>query len=533
MNETADRRPLTWPDFAQASVAPVAAWGMLRGQPAGGWVAVLVGLSLSLIAVLPWYRQRWHERWQSAWRAAADFPHAHPRVPLPAALLLVVVPSVLFLLLRDHGVQSGDSRPVVMATASLVRTGNTELSEFVPVYVKHHLFTSSDAPPYFFLACRRGIYSHYPSGMVVFALPVVAAANVCGADLDDPTVHERLEKLTASCVSATCLGLFFLIALCITAPRPSYAATLPLAIGSVMYSTVGQALWQHGGVIFWLELLLLVEFRSFAAPTAKTIVVQAVCCGMMLACRLSAGLIVASFGIWLFIRSPRRAALLAGLSFIAVLPWAALNHWIYGSPLGPMAVQARGTFWSVSNVGAWAGILFSPTHGLLVYQPWIWLVPLAAACRVGLASLRAPAHRWRRRIRWAGARKLASSTLRLPYEARGLPVGWRWWAASVIALHLALVSSWHCWWGGWCWGSRLAAEIVPLAALLSLGPLTALWNDRRGRQLVVATALASALLHVPSVYLQQQRWYSDADGGHERAALWCWSSPPFLFPIRR
>lgn len=522
MNQTVDRRRFSRLDLIPASAALVAVGAMLRGQPAGGWTAAIAGVLILLVAIVPTYRQRWRDRWHSAWRAISEFDHAQ-RLPWPAVFLLVVVPDLLFLLARDRGMQSGDSRPIVMTAASLLRGDRGELSAFVPVYVEHRLFTAADAPPYFFLPCRRGVYSHYPSGMVVFALPIAAAADLLAADLDDPNVHERLEKLTAACVSAASLGLFFLLASHIGPPASASIATLLLATGSVMFSTVGQALWQHGGVIFWLELLLLVEFRSFTSPCFSTVAIQAVCCAMMLACRLSAGLIVASFGLWLFVRSPRRAVVLAVLALVALSPWAAVNQAIYGSPLGPMNVQAKGTFWSFSNLEAWAGILVSPTHGLLVYQPWMWLLPLAAFLIGG----------WGRA--WPKSSAASANTV-CPGDApvrSVVPPGWQLWAASVIGLHLALLSGWHCWWGGWCWGSRLAAEIVPLAALLALEPLARLWAESPGRKIVWATIVLSALMHVPSVYLQQQRWYSGVDIEHDSAALWRWSAPPFLFPLRR
>jgi hypothetical protein len=418
--------------------------------------------------------------------------------------VLAVLPDALLLLLRDRGVQSGDSRPAVMTAASLLVERDAELSEFAETYTRLHLFTATDQPPYFFLQRPTGIYSHYPSGMVPFALPVVAAAYLIGADLQDPTVHERLEKLTAACVSAVCLGLFFLLALHLTDARTVYVACAILATGSAMFSTVGQALWQHGGVIFWMEFLLLIEFRTWQSPSWKSVSCQGVCCAMMIACRLSAGLIVILFGGWLLMRTPRRALAVAGTAALAALPWGALNWSMYRTPFGPMSVQTSGTLWSFTDPSAWAGVLLSPTHGLLTYQPWLLLLVLNV---------------------WPALRP-ESSLQRTP-----LPPGWRLWAVAVIVLHLALVSSWRCWWGGWCWGSRLVSEDIPLLALFTLGPLATLLATPRRSRLVLAIAITSALLHVPSVYLDQKRWYAGNES--EETRLWRWSAPPFLYPLRR
>lgn len=493
-----------WIEIALTGMAIVTIAAMLKGESANVWTLLLSGSFGLTYGLVPVFRGRVNALVHAAWQEVRAFPAAGGSIPWRALVVLVVMPNSLLLLIRDRGVQSGDSRPVVMTAASLLIDHDTELSEFVESYTRHRLFTPTDEPPYFFLRRPNGIYSHYPSGMVPFALPAVAAAHGVGADVQDPTVHERLEKLTAAFVSTACLALFLLLALHLAEARTAYIASVILATGSAMFSTVGQALWQQGGVIFWMELLLLIEFRSWQSPSWKSVAWQGVCCAMMAACRLSAGLIVILFGAWLLVRAPRRALAVAAVAGLAAMPWG-LFHWLtYGTVLGPMAVQTSGSFWSLGNLGACAGVLFSPTHGLLVYQPWLLLLVLnlwPSLCRASQSS-RAP-----------------------------LPRGWRLWAMAVVVGHLALVSSWWCWWGGWCWGSRLLSEDLPLLALLTLGPLATLLATPRRSRWVLAIAIVSALLHVPSVYFDQKRWYGRPEP--EVASLWRWTAPPFLYPLRR
>ena len=54
------------------------------------------------------------------------------------------------------------------------------------------------------------------------------------------------------------------------------------------YSTVGQGLWQHDGVILWSLVLLLVEFSRGRGGSAAGLRLQGLAAGCMLACRLSA-----------------------------------------------------------------------------------------------------------------------------------------------------------------------------------------------------------------------------------------------------
>ncbi len=97
--------------------------------------------------------------------------------------------------------------------------------------------------------------------MVAFALPVAALSRVVGADFGDPMVATRVEKITAALVAGLCIGLFFLIALHLAPSGPVLATTAVLALGSAMFSTVGQALWQQGGIVLWGLFVLLVEFQ--------------------------------------------------------------------------------------------------------------------------------------------------------------------------------------------------------------------------------------------------------------------------------
>jgi hypothetical protein len=421
-------------------------------------------------------------------------------------LVWVVLPAAALLLLRDYAIVSGDSRPAVLTASSLVRNGHCELSSYAAIYSHAGLFTTSPEMPYF---CRRtdaGLYSSYPLGMVPFALPGAAAAGLVGADLDLPSVHDRLEKWTSAWLAALSLGLFLLLALHLAPLGPAWMTTLILATGSVMFTTVGQALWQHGGVIFWSLLALVVEFRQPGQPRLTGTITQGLALGMMLACRLSAAVLIVPFLVWIFRRAPARALALGLLGGLAFAPWAWLHSSIYGTFLGPSAAQLATGNWCGVNVHSLSAILFSPGRGVLVYQPWILLALVDL-----LPGLQGP-------TTWS--------------ERPTLPAGWVRFCLRATILQLALISSWNCWWGGYCWGSRLAAEVIPLLALLCVRPIAFLWDSRKGRSVVFAVALLSGLMHVPAIYLRSADWNGQADVDHHPEKLWSCSAPPFVYPLR-
>jgi hypothetical protein len=150
-------------------------------------------------------------------------------------------------------------------------------------------------------------------------------------------------------------------------------------------------------------------------------------------------------------------------------------------------------------------LLFSPDHGLIAYQPWILL---------GLVG-------WL----WPGSSAA-------PPDAEDAPRGWRLFCLAGIGLHLALLSCWGCWWGGDCWGSRLATEVVPLCGLLCVRPVARAWASAGGRRLVCAVSVLACFLHAGGVYLKAN--YHDHQPGlfsRRPEPPGSWQHAPFLTPF--
>jgi hypothetical protein len=473
----------------------------------------LAFLWLALPLVLPAFRglffssAREHLRlaFRRLWADLESFSQGHVRCPWRATFTFVIGPAFLFLLSNQCTLTNGDTWPVLPTAAQLVTAGNARLDDDL-----------SKAPavygrplPYSALRTEAGVYSRYPAGMVMFAAPVAALARLCGAHIDRPALQQRLEKWTAAAVTAVALGQFFLIALHIAPPGPALIATGLLATGSALTSTCGQALWQQGGVIFWMLVAILAEFRRTARPFATTPLVQGIACALMLACRLSAALFVGAFGVWLLCRAPRRALLTGVIALAAYLPWAAAYVAVYGNVSGPSTEQLAGSWWSWDPLTGLSGLLFSPSRGLLVYQPWVILLP-------GI---------WLLRRRAGNMGPLLESQKQGPGATRS-PAGWRMFCWTIVVLHLGLVANWRIWWGGHCWGSRLLAEIVPLLALLSVPVITAMAARRVGRLALLGLAIVSFLPHAPVLYGRALEWNRRTD--QHPALYWSWSEAPFL-----
>ena len=205
-----------------------------------------------------------------------------------------------------------------------------------------------------------------------------------------------------------------------------------------MISTVGHALWQHGGVIFLSLLFFLLEFQFSGRRAAAISVIQGACLGMMLACRPSACMIVAVTTAWIAWQSRRRSLLLMLGIAAGYVPWAILYECLYGMALGPTQSQMGASNWGLSG-NSLLSVLASPSCGLFVYQPWLLIVALSPFVR--------------------------NANTPLPRTSAAFPPAWGAYCAVLIVLQVLLVANWRCWWGGDCWGSRLLADVVPLALL--------------------------------------------------------------------
>jgi hypothetical protein len=460
-----------------------------------------------LLAISRTYRQRWGRRLQGLWADVEGYGTGKGSIPWAAALVLVAVPTALLDLSNGVTAGSTDTFPVIPTAISVVTEHNWQLDEFCHAG-SYMTPKGADLLPHFLQRTKAGIVSNYPAGMVSFALPVVALARVVGAELSNGKVHFRLEKLSAVIVAALSLALFFLIALRLAPPRAAAATTALLAAASGMFSTVGQGLWQYDGIIFWSLVALLVEFDHAGAerPTwGVGTLIQGVACGLMPACRFTAVSFLVPSGLWVLLRAPRRALAIGGVAVLVYLPWGVLYEGLYGNIFGPSVRFLEGDRWNDELAAPLAGVLFSPSRGLVVYQPWVLLALLGCIPAV---------------------RRRAASLAHAPG-----PPGWAGFCLAAIAFHVVLIAAWGCWWGALCWGSRLVVEVVPLLALLCLGPITVLLTSARGRSLVLGLTLLSVLMHVPGVYGSGRMWFYAADLRNHKERVWSWSAPPFLYPM--
>jgi hypothetical protein len=330
-------------------------------------------------------------------------------------------------------------------------------------------------PNYYLMKTRYpGVYAdRYGVGAGLFAVPFVAVVYPFARDLYDRSSVGILwytTKVAVACAVAASAVLLFLAALPFLRPGTAVWLALAYGLGTSVWSSSSQALWQHGPMEFFLALgtyFLMQRERPRAAYGVG------LSYALAFACRPTAAVAVAAVGIYFLIRD-RRALLrcVAGGLPVALL-LAAYNLHTFGTllvlgqvdvgagaggsaqvpaavTLIPMAAAASGgpvatasRYFHTSLLDGLGGILVSPSRGLLVFSP------VAIAAFWGLLRV---------------FRDSRFSALR--------PVG-----LAGLALCLVVVR-WTGWWGGWCYGPRLLADAVTLLAFLAIPVAEEIRNRR-------------------------------------------------------
>lgn len=278
-------------------------------------------------------------------------------------------------------------------------------------------------------------YSHYfPAGPSIVAMPAVALARLAGWDMRTADSY-RLQELLSALSAAAVFLLAFALARCYVADRPALAISFISVLGSSLVSTLGTAYWTHNVAVLAIggALWLLARVDAGRAERAHPVALGALLFTAFI-CRATAiAFILPVFG---YLAARRRQDVLpAGVTAAALL----LVYLVWSARAGGEAAYYSPARLAVERASlgiVLAGLLVSPSRGVLIFSPFLLVV--AAGCLAHWKRL------WRRPMVW-------------------LCLAW-------FGLHLLLVARAASWWGGWSFGPRLLTDLWP-----GLIVLTALW----------------------------------------------------------
>lgn len=416
---------------------------------------------------------------------------------------LLVFVSVYAVYLRSGNAFPLDSMWTVPTSMSILKQGNTDLDEYRP------LISRTPDGSYLIQNINGHLYANYPPTIALLVAPVVWAAeqfarvaySIDLATYVQNVVPQMLELLIASLFAALTVLLVFRMARVYLAPAPALALTFIFAFGSAAWSMASRALWRNGVSMFILTIALylivlannkprLIQFVSLPLAFSFTV-------------RGTNGLSIALITIYVLLqyRSYFWRYLLWALPVAA--PFALYNLAIYQAPASPYYSVYQPLTASHSNLVEGAlGNLISPSRGLLIFSP---VLVLAAA---GVVV----------KLRQHTFEKLDSALI------------------AIIVLHWLVISDFPLWWGGWAYGPRFFADVLPYFFYLAIPAMAAptrLSGLRKWFLVAVVAVLAgfSCFVHYRGANAQEvmNEWHTwPTDLGNSSARLWDWSDPQFL-----
>jgi hypothetical protein len=324
------------------------------------------------------------------------------------------------------------------------------------------------------------VYYAYPVGTTLLHLPAIWLALQCDLDLSDASMEAELNRLFA----AISMGIIVFLTMALFRRRGSLGLslffTLLIILGSSLFSTLGLALWNlNYAVVFSLAIIVLLDSPE-AARRERTGWLVGGFLFLGYICRPSFALFVLTVFAYLALFNRQQLTKAAGLSGLLLAGYLMLHNALLGSYFPPSYSFSQFEF-GPEMVPNLAGMLISPSRGLLVFSPFLILTA------VGLVRYRGI---------WRADPWLVSVTV---------------WLLSLTTL----LSGWYMWWGGGGFGNRLLAETLPGWVFLSAATWPRMWTAMaRNRKWLVRTALMvsavfSIWLHVVQAGNNQWtvKWY--------------------------
>jgi hypothetical protein len=246
-------------------------------------------------------------------------------------------------------------------------------------------------------------------------------------------------KAAASLLVALSVALVYLAARRWLSPAPAAFLALAYGLGTGVWSTSSQTLWQHAPDAFLVSLGAYGLTR--AREGARFAALAGAAFALATACRPTSAILAVAAAAHLLLASRRAFVACAAAAAPVAIAIASYNLYWFGSPLlfgqtvvGPglaLALTGVADQWQTPLRVGVPGLLVSPSRGLFVFSPF-----LLAALPGAVLAFRRPEHA----------------------PLRPLAIG--------AAVTIAVAGKHYDWWGGWAYGYRHIVDLAPVLALL-------------------------------------------------------------------
>jgi hypothetical protein len=426
-----------------------------------------------------------------------------------------------------NDIWSPDVLPNALLPFTLLREGNVNYDEFVfrprtETFLQLADIDRLDSEAYFFRACglstatqaprvprSKGgppapgpndhVCSVFPPGMGLLAVPFFLPFILAGAPALDFGLLLRVGHVAAAFYEVIAALLLWSVLRRLLSDRAALALVLLYYLGTSVRTVSSQALWQHAGAHLAVAaaLWLLVDERP---RTARRDLLAGLSLGLGGVVRQTTALVALGFAPS---RAGLRAAAVLGAGVVAGLVPLLIFNWIaYGSPLE----QGYGVKpFDTPIADGFVGLLFSPSRGLFVYEPWAVLALVSMVI----------------------ARFANTTRGRISETLAALLIAW--------VVFLAVYATYAEWWGGRVFGPRFLDDLAPVLVVglawgvrggwFAFGPMRAL--------LWLSAAWSLLLFNAAAFVYDQDRWdLLPVNVNDDPSRLFSWSDPQWLAVLR-
>ena len=428
----------------------------------------------------------------------------HPARTSRRAAAARALPALLFLssfavFLGSPNHQMTDSGYALLVGENLIRHGDLDLGRYQLESVRgsNYRLEHTGAHTFYF----------FPVGSSLLSIPFVALSHLAGQSIvrPDGTYATKVEGQEEAILAALLMAVFTVIVFStarLILPLPtSLAVALVTAFGTQIYSTASRTLWSDTWALVLVAGAIHLLLRSPARGEGRRFFWLATLECWATFVRPTSGLTLAATTFYLLMVDRRASWAFFATAAFWLAAFAADSLRRFGTPfpsyfhdrLGPPSAEAL------------LGTLLSPSRGLLVCVP--------AALAVGWIC-------WRHRkaLRFAPLIRVA---------------------VAVCLAHWLMISAFDKWWGGHCFGARLATGMVPWLALLAIlglegarraSPATPAPRHRApAAVLALLCGLSIAINSVGAISARAVAWnLRPANVDLDTARLWSWRHPQAL-----
>jgi hypothetical protein len=407
--------------------------------------------------------------------------------------MALVASAGLFVIYVANGreIWSGDSVPAKYLTGAFVRGDGFYLDRYSHEVLK---WWPNPGMPYYAQYFEGHLISRYPLGPVFVALPFAIPQIILldrthpGWDTNDPDWFDTIAKRSAAAITTLAVLALWAVLRTLGLGREAWLAALAAGLGSNLWCTASQSLWQHGPAALMLTLLVLLLLPD--SPSPSRFFLAGLTAALLVCCRPINLPFAVVTALWVTFRHPRRLVWFLSPALAIAIALIGYNRAYLGAAGGYYSNLDAATFATPWRDGL-MGTLLSPSRGLFIFSPWT----LIAVAYVPFAFFR-----------------LRPATL--------LP-----WMLATLAVHAMIVSTFSCWWAGLCFGPRYWTEVIPLLAI-SFGVALQWARARCWPVFAVSLVLIAVSIGVQllGAIMYPSTWQDiPPDVGGTRERLWDWT----------